>query len=142
ADEQADLAGAVPGRVHDAVPLAHEIAVAERAIHGDGTEPAPRASIEREQPLELAGGDARAAEEDLDVLGGDDDALVEAGEHARVELVHGEARARARAEIVRAAEVIDVRVRDDGGVHVLVARALAERGADRREAEREIAPRH
>ena len=141
ADEQADLSGAVAGGVDHAVAAADEVAVAERAIDLDGAEPVARRHVEGEHFLALRFADAGAAEEDADVTRRDDHALLEAGDHAGVELVDAEAGRRLDLEVVRAAEVIDVRVRDDGRVDRLEAHRLAEHGARDGEPEREIAAR-
>ena len=120
---QADQARAMPRHVVHAVAGADGVAVAQQPVDllRRGRRSWPTAYISSSS-RRSASGTPGAAPEDVAVLGRDDDALVEAGQHAGVELVHREARARLLLQQVGAAEVVEVRVRDDAPVERLVAR--------------------
>ncbi len=105
----------------------------------------PEGALGRQVHLEQGGSVhlryARPAPEDVVILAGHDDAFVEAGEDARVELVHSERRARLGFDEVGAAEVIVVGVGDDAAGHVFDGDVLGEDLAHHGEPERQIALR-
>ena len=138
---QAEEAGAVAGHVDDLVAGPDGVGVAQETVDFLRAECALPGRIHLEEIGPLRVGDAGAPPVDVAVLGRDHEPFGEAGEHARVELVDGEPRARFALENVRAAEVVEVRVADDAPVEVLVSRRLAEHLAHDREAERQVTTR-
>ena len=88
---QAHQPRAVPRDVVHAVAGADGVPVAQRAVDLLRAEGALGRLVHLEQRRALGVRHAGAAPEDVAVLRGDDDALGEAGEHARVELVDREA---------------------------------------------------
>ena len=135
---EADLPRAVTGDVVDDVAVDDPVPVAQDPVQLHGLEEVLGEPVHLLQLLPGLGLEPRALHEDPEILGGQDDALLEVVEHPGVQLVDEDVRVGLAREIGHEAEVVDVRVADHDVLHGGEVHPLAEALPDLGEPPRQI----